>query len=202
VQGSARITAGNTNIDQIFLLDNGSTMAEHWPMARNLVSVLAALLYEQDDNGMDLYFTSTTKKCGTFGEPQAFANAINEMRPRTDSSPEIRTQLTAKDSTKADDIRFTLSHILDLIGESGYRRKTTLLILTDGVWKGISRKRTVADKITNQMQQWADRGTMKSLVFNRGLSIQFIQFGDDDEATAEFDYLDNRLADSEGNLLP
>jgi hypothetical protein len=177
------------------LLDNGSTMAKHWPRVRDLVAVLVTLLHGQDDDGMELYFTSSTKKYGPYSEPKDFVDRINEKKPKEKEEENVQKQTE-------DDIREVLFHILNLVGKPTYERKLTLIILTDGIWKDISQKRTVANGIVHWLERWEDRQSLKDMLRQRGLSIQFVQFGDDEDATREFDYMDNRLVKSDGTKLP
>lgn len=191
---------------QVFLFDNGSTMGEHWPRARELVAVIVALLHGQDDNGMEIYFTSSTKKFGPFTEPKQFTDIINRMRPRAteagrgevdDEGSEKKDQGSMQHET-ADDIRDVLQHILSLVGKKDYDRKLTLIILTDGVWKGVGDKKSVAKQIANWLERWEDRKALKKLLLVRGLSLQFVQFGNDPDATEQFEYMDDHLAKEHG----
>jgi hypothetical protein len=49
-----------------------------------------------------------------------------------------------------------------------------------------------------------DQKALKEMLTSRqrGLSVQFVQFGDGEEATVEFGYMDNHLIDSAGEKLP
>lgn len=173
-------------------------MARHWPMLRDLVAVLVALLRNQDDNGMDFYFTSSKIKYGPFKEPKDFLDTINQMKPKRTVLRNIIAESESKE--RADDIREALSQVLNLIGDSGYDRKLTLIILTDGIWRGVSQKRTVANLIVSCIERWGDRDP--NLLENRGLSLQFVQFGDDKDATDEFKYMDDEIATWDGAKLP
>lgn len=201
------------NRDIVFLVDNGSTMCQHWPMMRSLVIVLAALLYGQDDNGMDIYFTSSNTRHGPFTEPTEFVKIINKMEPaerypKTDKQGRKRS---LNDDGRANDIRTSLNEILSLVGtqpkhmtKENYTRKLTLIIFTDGRWVGIKKKRTVAEQIVHWVNRWGDKDHLQKMLENenRGLSFQFVQFGNDKQATKEFEYMDNDLANTDGTRLP
>lgn len=187
-------------------------MGQHWPMVRGLVSVLTALLYGQDANGMDIYFTSSSERYGPFTEPVQFTNLINKMKAINRTSI-IGEQGPRRSPTndRADDIRESLGEILSLVATPSkqrtnkhYTRKLTIIIFTDGCWDGITRKRTVAERIVSWIDQWEDEDHLHKMLENenRGLSIQFVQFGNDKEATIEFEYMDNELANIDGTPLP
>lgn len=174
-------------------------MAKHWPRVRELVATLVTLLHGQDDNGMEMYFTSSETKHGPITEPFQFVDIINQMKPKVEISQDRASISEAK---RADDIRKALAQILSLVGQTTYKRKLTLIILTDGIWKGISNRRTVADRIVTSFQEWQDEDILKEMLEIRGLSIQFVQFGDDKAAEMEFEYMDNHLVKSNGEKLP
>ncbi|KAL2075033.1 hypothetical protein VTL71DRAFT_8813 [Oculimacula yallundae] len=189
--------------DIVFLLDNGSTMGKYWPWARDLVAVLVALLHGQDDNGMEIYFTSSTKTYGPFTEPNEFVSIINQMNPKTRQSDNLQEQGdNHARQEKADDIRKVLGRILDKVGEETYHRKLTLIILTDGVWKGITEKRTVAEMIVSKLEMWYDKALLKEMMQDRGVSLQFVQFGNDPQASAVFGLMDDNLRASDGKKIP
>jgi hypothetical protein len=207
-------------------------MLEHWIWARELVAVLVAMLHNQDKNGMELYFTSCTKPyCSERGTqlrmPREFVDAMNKMKPKdpndaghdtghdASSLHNISDAGTASttDEVDPDDIRNVLNQILSM-WQKEYKHKLTLIIVTDGVWSGITAggKKSVATSIVTSLELWASskkrkergsrRKSLKQELEDRGLSIQFVQFGDDEEATKAFDYMDKDLRDSEGKRLP
>ena len=177
-------------------------MESHWPRVRELVAVIVALLYGQDDNGMEIYFTSSMDPFGPFSEPKDFVRVINKMKPKAAPSPDEADETILDEANRADDIRKVLFHILGLVGKKGYKRKLTLIILTDGLWKGISDKRTVANGIVNCLEQWQDEKALREMLKVRGVSLQFVQFGKDEAARKEFTYMDDHLVNSKGRRLP
>jgi hypothetical protein len=193
-------------------------------MVEALASVLVALLYKQDSDGMELFFTSSSEPVGTFTLPQQFYEEITRMRPVSSdeqtqsitvesqaatSSPtrdhvdeDIRSETSSNSSGGPDiDIRDVLGHILGPSGRAKYNRKLTVLILTDGVWNGIP-KRKVADKLAALLDRWLEKSKSESKLRKRKLSVQFIHFGDNPEAEEELKRMDNNLTDKQGNVLP
>jgi hypothetical protein len=159
---------------------------------------------------MELYFTSSPDKLGPFTEPKQFVELINRNKPRESPSDNSQGRWSTSATTRetADDIRVVLGRILDKVGdpdkvgEQTYNRKLTLIILTDGIWKGIGDKRGVADTIVSKLGMWIDKIPLKELMDERGLSLQFVRFGDDRSAREELEYLDDNLTNSRGERLP
>ncbi|KAK9802150.1 hypothetical protein SCARD494_00083 [Seiridium cardinale] len=215
--------------DIAFLIDNGWSMHEHWIWARDLLSVLTAFLYKQDDDGMDLYFTSRRQVVGTFKEPKQFVEAMDQHRPQQPeaaqptSKPTVMTNThsiqhaapsrssTAETSSSSrsnehnpEDIRYVLKDILDHWATKFKRKKKklTLIILTDGIWHNVKEKHTVADEIVTSLQRWQDKDVLKKQLESRGLSIQFVRFGDNEDAKIELDRMDTNLTTRNGTRLP
>ncbi|KAK3365510.1 hypothetical protein B0T24DRAFT_636000 [Lasiosphaeria ovina] len=212
--------------DIAFLIDNGSSMDEYWLWAMDLVSVLVAFLYGQDDDGMELYFTSSRAPVGSFHEPKQFIEAMSRMKPKPRSrlggspsaptpsalppgSPFIMrtgtTSTTSSNQLDQEDIRESLAEILEQWGRKHAKKekkKLTLIILTDGVWPGISKKETVANEIIRALEKWQDKVPLKEQLGSRGLSIQFVRFGDDPKAIEILDWMDNELSTMNGEQLP
>lgn len=221
-----------TNLDQAFLIDNAPSMAEHWIYARELVSVLVAFLYGQDDDGIDLYFTDSSQLVGTFHEPKQFVEEMTKHRPNDGSQPKFSdtqsptinrqsdfvplqpipragTASTSSSSDLSANIYEVLKEILrDWSNrflkkeDKKEKKKLTLIVLTDGIWAGVLRKSIVAREITNAVENAQSRGSLRKQLGQRGLSIQFVRFGNDPDAVAELDYMDNDLAGEDGEPLP
>jgi hypothetical protein len=203
-------------------------MATHWMWARDLLSVLVALLYGQDSDGMDLFFTSSTRKQGNYTEPRQFFDAMTKMTPEDvtqshlsdgkpatgETSGSARRKLSVDAGSDADpslplsttayadpnDISKSLNAILEM-WTTRYKRKLTILILTDGVWSSIKSRHTVADWIGIYLQKKMDDERFKDKVEKRYLSIQFIQFGDDARTAREMALMDRRMS-NRGQPLP
>ena len=183
-----------------------------------------AFLYGQDDDGMELYFTSCKKPVGKLHQPKEFVELMNKNVPNSDdveqkpidrsgispvdtSFARSSTVLTsASDKSNPDDIREVLGDILDGWSRKYLKqqRKLTLIILTDGIWKTPSArsKRMVANEIIRSLEKWQDKGPLNEQLSNRGLSIQFIRFGHDPDAIQELDWMDDHLTATDGTTLP
>ena len=199
-------------------------MAKHWIWARDLLAVLVAFLYGQDDDGMELYFTSSKKPVGTLHQPKEFVALMNSNIPIIDDveqTPVNRTSTSTTETSMArsntmltsasqesdpDDIREVLGEILAGWSKKYLKqqRKLTLIVLTDGIWKTPSArsKRMVANGIIHSLERWQDKGPLNEQLSSRGLSIQFIRFGNDPDAIQELDWMDDHLTATDGTILP
>ena len=163
-------------------------MDENWYQATMLLEVLVKKAAGLDTDGMDLRFTTGTTTLDGKDSASKFKDCMGAARPRTDSKERART-----------DIRRPLGHILQgylsqLRQKALYPTTTVkdkvLIILTDGIWAGMENKGAVAEQIKTFSKE------LKSLHYNiklRPFSVQFIQFGNDDDATDRLRYLDDFL---------
>ncbi|KAK1751003.1 hypothetical protein QBC47DRAFT_83115 [Echria macrotheca] len=192
------------NRDLIFLVDNGSTMSQHWEEATYVLKILAWRALDYDSDGIELFFTdpTTTAKVPT-GKNQKqevnhFLKAMERAKPKDPGGKNhTETSITAQ-----------LSKIFPpgtpyLEGE----RKKTVLILTDGRWKGQKYPTEVDEllKFTILSIAGQDPKTLQSTsrepagnptwqeVFEevRPITLQFIAFGHDNEGWARMKRLDD-----------
>lgn len=171
-------------------------MARHWPQVQDILQVLMAMMWGQDEDGIDLFFTSSTVPYPRLTEPWQVTDPLKEKDPtgirlRTAQSPSA-VPATDKDP---DDIYEVLSHILRNIGPRQlYRKKATILILTDGVWPSSN-----LDVVAREISHWLLRaatvrdGATTAVLNDRYYSIQFVQLGDDPVGTEVLGYLDDDL---------
>ncbi|KAL1880072.1 hypothetical protein Daus18300_001435 [Diaporthe australafricana] len=211
--------------DIAFLIDNAPSMAEHWIHVKDIVSVLVALLYGQDDDGIDLYFTSSKQLVGTFDEPKQFVEEMNKHRPShgthckvvspvhdpqpdflpPDSIPRATTASTASSNELNENITEVLDGILETWSKNfmvNEKKKLTLIILTDGVWPGVSNKATLIAGIIHTLERAQNKKMLRKQLEERGLSIQFVRFGYDEAAIGALESLDNNLIGTDGQPLP
>ena len=166
-------------------MDNAESMMDHWYEATLLLKTLVETAEGLDENGMDLHFTTGTTKLEGKESAEKFVDSMRKARPTNGTHT---------------DLRISLGYILDeyknrLMRKSKYPTTTkvkdlVLVVLTDGVWAGMSEKRVVADQLVRFSQ------TVKSLAGDlkqRPVGVEFIQFGTDEAATQELKYLDDFL---------
>lgn len=209
---------------QAFLIDNAPSMDSHWIYAKDLISVLVAFLYGQDDDGMDLYFTSSKQLVGTFCEPKEFVREMNEHRPNhgvpqkafaavngrhseflpPDSIPRAATASTASSNEPNENMSEVLDGILENWSNNFMEKgkKLTLIILTDGVWPGVKNKATVTHGIIHTLERAQNKKMLRKQLDERGLSIQFVRFGHDEAVIEALEQMDNDLRGTDDQLLP
>ncbi|KAI3401766.1 hypothetical protein diail_8144 [Diaporthe ilicicola] len=169
-------------------------MAEHWIHVRDLMTVLVALLYGQDDDGIDLYFTSSKDPVGTFHEPKQFLAEMNRHRPKhgfhrqgsnsvqnsqsdflpPDSAPRAVTASTASSNELEE-------NITDVLGE------------IRGKW---------SNSFMEKENEGAGQEASGKAAEERGLSIQFVRFGHDEAAIEALEYMDKNLTGTDDRPLP
>ncbi|OIW32045.1 hypothetical protein CONLIGDRAFT_250701 [Coniochaeta ligniaria NRRL 30616] len=169
-------------------------MIPHWPQMQNILSLLMAMMWGQDDDGIDLFFTSSTKPYEKLMEPWQVIDPLKEKDPKLRSTAGPQRPVGPADKDP-DDIYKVLWHILSMIGPGEkYPKKATILILTDGVWPR-SNQQVVAEAISLWLRRMSTvvDGAAQAVLYDRYYSIQFVQLGDDPEGTRALEYLDDDL---------
>ena len=162
-------------------------MIEHWPQASEVLHTLAYLVKEFDYNGLDLCFTHSEEKLRSAKSTYLYESMRNHTPPR---SPDRYT-----------DIETSLGRLLDDYGrriEDHYKRnhfgpfhrdvkRVTIIVLTDGRWQPDSDK-----SIAESLRRLAS--TLEACKKNpKQIGVQFIQFGDHEDARARLAHLDSEL---------
>jgi hypothetical protein len=165
---------------QKFVVDNGTTMLPFWNVATYVLETLAMKLAGLDDDGLDLSFTlgdTTLENEKGLQAPVNFKSAMVNAKPSS-GGVEEKT-----------DMRETLSEIFEEYLENknaGKARQMTLIVLTDGIWKGSVSPEGVEEKIAEFLGNF---GTLK----DRAFSIQFVRFGDHADAIERLRRLDDEM---------
>jgi hypothetical protein len=190
--------AASTYMLQKFLVDNAKTMGDFWDEAAELLEVLVMKAKGLDPDGMDLSFTSGPINVRNKDDEKLFTEAMDNHNAKpNDTTP---TDM----STPLGDILF--SYLQDLktgnksrdngnkkkksSSSANERRKLTVIIFTDGIWDGMDNKAQVDNTIidfSRELEKEVGR-LQKRLV-----SIEFVQFGNDPDATHRLRHLDNDL---------
>ncbi|KAF2031395.1 hypothetical protein EK21DRAFT_88108 [Setomelanomma holmii] len=150
----------------VFVVDNGVSMFEHWPIVVFVAETLAKRAAGLDGNGVDLMFTVDGhghNKCSLKGEAgrRSFRTALDSAAPEYSGNRDLQT-----------DMHMTLDAIVRNWRVQG-KKATTLLILTDGVWA-----KTMENLVDNLILGLAEEATRSTNVGKRPFSIQFIRFGE------------------------
>jgi hypothetical protein len=167
-------------------------MSDWWFEASYLLETLLMKLEGLDKNGMDLSFTLGPVTVQNNKSIPDFMKAMKEARP-------------PQGSMHATDMRASLGNILDhYVNEVERKHRSrgtdpakdlTILVLTDGIWEGTTEKQEVNKTIVKFLKRLK---AIKGDLSHRPASIEFIQFGNDDDATFRLRQLDDNLLKWEG----
>jgi hypothetical protein len=169
-------------------VDNAETMERFWYEATYLLETLVMKAAGQDQNGMDLTFTAGPIEVRNKTRASKFVDTMKDSNARP--SPGMHT-----------DIRKPLGNIFkNYLEKLEDKRKypykegpkdLTLIVLTDGLWAGVRDKDEVRQKIVKFVKNLEE--VIGDRVKDRPISLEFIQFGDDEDATYRLRQLDNDL---------
>ncbi|EFQ30215.1 uncharacterized protein GLRG_05359 [Colletotrichum graminicola M1.001] len=173
------------------------------PIAHNsVVLVWRSLGY--DDNGMELYFTNpdTNPKATMWGSQQLkhFTKAMELANPAVTKFPaEVVETAIVPELT-----RIINSYTRAKTSKSPPRKKT-IIILTDGIWKGMKMEHTIDVYLKSTFNELKDlHGDLSYIPPGksheqadiskiRPVTIQFVQFGDDQDAKERLRRLDDDM---------
>ena len=167
----------------MFLVDNAESMGTHWYEATFLLETLVKMAQGVDKDGMDLRFTFGTTELEGKDSADKFVNSMKKACPSKGVRTDLRMSLGDILSSYADKLKakakFPGNKVKDLV----------LVVLTDGIWAGMQDKMAIA----KQLRTIA--GQLDYDLKQRPFSIQFIQFGDDKDASKALRYLDDYRRD-------
>ena len=173
----------------MFVIDNADTMEPSWWEAKFLLETLLEKARGLDENGIDVMFTIGSDKDNLQnqkGKSKIMA-LMNNMGARPQKGHGNHTDMTEVLG------KIFKKYIVHAKRNTHYKlpvNNLTLIVLTDGIWAGTRNKHEVSAKIVNFSKEL--ERTIGSLE-ERPVSIQFIQFGYDIDATARLKALDDNL---------
>lgn len=171
-------------------------MDDEWPEASFLLETLAMKLEGQDKNGMDLHFTRGQSCLRDCKKHSKFKDKMNEeqARPMKGVHTDLSESLGKILQRYLDDLKRGMAIM------TGIRniKKLTLIVLTDGKWEGMGDREEIFRLIADfgKDMQTITKGkllTMEDKLEKRRVTIEFVQFGNDADATARLRRLDNDL---------
>ncbi|KAL9581438.1 MAG: hypothetical protein Q9212_003902 [Teloschistes hypoglaucus] len=166
--------------DIIFLVDNAETMRADWYRATYLLETMVMKAFAQDPDGMDLNFTTGTVKIEQEEKSSVFVSKMKQGYPKSGVGTNMVESLGKIFNQYLNRLRLT----------RGQTRDVTLIVLTDGLWSGTSRKEDVKEKIVDFLKS-LDR--LNHSMKHRPFSIEFVRFGCDHDAKTRLKDLDNFL---------
>ncbi|OQV04540.1 Protein kinase domain-containing protein isoform 1 [Cladophialophora immunda] len=181
-----------SNRDIVFLVDNAGSMNDEWGETINLLEILVMKLKGQDENGMDLYFANGKQNLQNCKDPETFKKKMRQegVLPVQGVNTELHLSLGKI-------LRRYLKYLQDEMKRKVALedvRTMTVIVLTDGKWDGEAVFEQIVD-FCRDMQKCM-KGTLLSMenrLEKRRVSIEFVQLGNDADATARLRRLDNDL---------
>ena len=164
---------------QAFLIDNAESMDAHWSQVKRVFGLLSYMVRDCDPNGLDLYFTNTSK---TF-KSRNMSTLMGELGTRTPKGlPDMRSRFG--DIIEKYRSKFGKRKLKSLFRESD-PRKLSLYVLTDGVWQPKIDLTTTIRTLVSSLEDHK--------LTNKQIGIQFIRFGNDTNGINRLQELDSSL---------
>jgi hypothetical protein len=158
-------------------------MSNHWHEATYVLETLGMKAHGQDDDGMDLFFVNDRLEYLKIKDASLFRKAMQEVKLR----PHVETNM--KQALE----KLLNAYIYELKSRAPNTKATnlTIIVLTDGLWRGMNDHNEVEMKI----KEFDDKlqKVMEGMAEERQVSIQFIQFGDDPNAKERLRHLDDDM---------
>ncbi|KAI1081682.1 hypothetical protein F5B20DRAFT_52386 [Whalleya microplaca] len=151
------------NRDIKFLIDNDSSMSSFWKIMTIVLDTLVSKIDRLDKNGLDIEFTIGNEHNADS------VSGKQVMSKFKDAKEDALTRLHPFET----DMEKTLTHIFDQYLSNPVRRMT-LIVLTDGVWRGTLSSEVVEKAIADFLKKKA----LNEKLEKRWFTIQFISFGD------------------------
>ncbi|KAL9633797.1 MAG: hypothetical protein Q9204_003254 [Flavoplaca sp. TL-2023a] len=179
-----------SNFLKKFLVDNGESMKQHWAWAKALLITLVEKAAGQDENGLDLSFTLGKEKLENKKSISSkWEKRMREAEPMNEARTNMKGPLNEILSEYLEYVKHTWEQ--KRLNPKKSCRKMTLIILTDGIWSGMGKNQNaVIDTIVKFVR---DLGSVVGDLVDRPVSIEFVQFGHDPEATYRLRHLDTDL---------
>lgn len=166
---------------QIFLVDNAESMKADWFQATYLLETMVKKAFAQEPDGMDLNFTTGTVSIEQEEKSSIFVNKMKQGYPKQGVGTNMVEPLGKIFDQYLQRLRWS---------SRGHTRDVTLIVLTDGLWSGTSRKEAVKEKIVEFLE---GLNRLHHNIKHRPFSIEFVRFGRDPDAKTRLKDLDNFL---------
>jgi len=177
-------------VPQVFLVDNGSSMERHWGEVKFLLEVLIWRVLGYDSDGIELFFTDpkTTVCVGSNRKQrvESFLEAMHDARPTLESAQtELRPRLK------------------EIMSTYNPRKPRTVIILTDGEWRGMPYEQDIEEWVTHILSEFARQESSASpwqwgFEELQPITFQFIAFGHSKIGKRRMTRLDDFMAQEGG----
>ena len=176
-------------IIQILIVDNGASMRPYRHLVAFLVETLALKLQGIDKDGLDLKFTIGNHyniKEAKKEAPELFRKAVLKAM---EAGREGQAEKT--------DMRHTLDELFWEYSRNKKKKRTTLLVVTDGIWDGPPPRNEKGEleacELEKKLVDFVKELRKIPSLEDRWFTIQFIQVGEDHDASERFIRLDDHL---------
>ncbi|KAK6206549.1 hypothetical protein LQW54_007619 [Pestalotiopsis sp. IQ-011] len=169
--------------DQLFVIDDAESMKRHLSSLKSVAEAMISLAKKADPDGVELIFTSKPK--------EVKRKSFFTFKSETDDLVKQIIARFGKDRLPGStSMENKLGVILDRIDWTGSR--TSVYVLTDGVWMDSDDPGGgVENPIKSLVSRLKRHHRMRDAV-----TIQFIQFGDDQRGSDRLAWLDDELPKS------
>lgn len=167
-------------------------MYPFWDVTSFILTTLAMKLSGLDKDGLNLRFTIRMEHVNNAKKARApgkFEDAMSRAKPQ--ESEIVKTNMAE-----------SLGRVLEEYLQARKGKRMTLIVLTDGVWPGSMREKSVERKIADFLKVLSQRHLSQrhQALEDRQYTIQFIRFGEDPRAIQRLNFLDNDFP-QEYNIL-
>ena len=171
---------------KIFLIDTSASMKQYIPELKSVLSLLAYMVKKADKDGLDIYFTQSSKKVNS-QKSSKLSTSIDQEHFRGITNMRGRLQSICQDHIKKfGTLIYPPKSILRRHPAPQSQRPLSFYILTDAKWQPTD---DVGTFIKNDLvQSMIAKGCPKEHV-----AIQFIRFGNDQASIKKLDQLDHGL---------
>lgn len=158
-------------------------MAEHWDTATFVLETLILKAHGQDEDGPDLAFVKHTARLSSVKDSNKYRKLMESLRGQSKRNAKTNMK-TALESTFAEYI----SKVRQPVKRSKLK-DLTVIVLTDGLWTDMKDPDELVEAIKQfQMDLTSAMGTMPR---HRQVTVQFVQFGHDEDAAEKLRLLDD-----------
>ncbi|KAK1528151.1 hypothetical protein CPAR01_12709 [Colletotrichum paranaense] len=198
------VTHGSHAYHAVYLVDNGTSMREHWDQATFILGGLVWRSLGYDENGMELCFTNPDTNPAAHirespkQEVETFTDAMKLAKPSSNDKMSVETMIVPE-----------LARIINDYSRAMISRrrpkKKTIIVLTDGVWNGMHIPNTLDEHLKAVFQLLRDLHKdlpLRNSPHNQGqediekirpITIQFVRFGTNEIGKERLRHLDDDL---------
>jgi hypothetical protein len=162
-------------------------MIQHWDEVTFVLATLVMKAEKQDPDGMDLYFTCSKHSLKGTDKVKQFREVVGKALPQKGFKTDMDVSLK----------KILDQYLLTWETRKKYRssgpRDRTIIVFTDGIWKGMTDQQQVFNLVVDFYNRFTSTVGRKLNSEKREVSIEFVQFGADVDASARLRRLDDDM---------